>query len=56
MRYYLLQDDMWLNESANRWVFDSFKYATDKANIAFINPLVEYLEPCTYPIDLHRDG
>ena len=56
MRYYLLQDNMWLDESVNRWIFDSFKYPTDKANMEFVDPPVEYMEPCTYSIDLYRDG
>ncbi len=56
MRYYLLQDDMWFEESSKRWMFDCLKHATDKANLEFIDPPVEYMEPCTYPIDLHRDG
>jgi hypothetical protein len=56
MRYYLLKDDMWLDESGKRWIFDRFKYATDKANMEFVDPPVEQMEPCTYPIDLHCDG
>ncbi|MHA3916281.1 imm11 family protein [Halovulum sp. GXIMD14793] len=56
MKYYLLRDDMWLDQSAERWVFDCFKYETDRANFEFVDPPVEYMEPCTYPIDLHRDG
>lgn len=56
MKYYLLRDDMWLDESADRWVFDRLKYETDKGNLEFVDPPLEYMEPCTYPIDLHRAG
>ena len=56
MKYYLLQDDMWLDESSKKWIFDHFKYATDKIIREFVNPPAEYMEPCTYPIDLFRDG
>ena len=56
MKYYLLRDDMWLDESADRWIFDRLKYETDKGNLEFVDPPLEYMEPCTYPIDLHRAG
>lgn len=47
---------MWLEESEDRWIFDSFKYASDNANFEFIDPPDGYMEPCTYPIDLYRAG
>jgi len=56
MTYYLLKDDMWLEESSDRWIFDRFKYASDRGNIEFIDPPIEYMEPCTYSIDLYRKG
>lgn len=56
MKFFLLRDDMWLEQSSKRWIFDRFKHETKKANFEFVDPPVEYMEPCTYPIDLHRDG
>lgn len=47
---------MWLDESADRGVFDRLKHETENANFEFVEPPLEYMEPCTYPIDLHRDG
>ena len=38
---------MWLDKSSKRWIFDHFKYATDKINREFVNPPAEYMEPCT---------
>ena len=56
MKYYLLRDDMWVAERGDRWIFDCFKYQTENANSEFVDPPPEYMEPCTYPIDLHQDG
>lgn len=56
MKYYLLRDDMWQDSSSNRWIFDHLKYPTNTGNFEFIDPPVEYMEPCTYPIDIFRDG
>lgn len=56
MRFYLLRDDMWLEKSSKRWIFDRFKYPTARANFEFVDPPTEYMEPCIYPIDLRRDG
>ena len=62
MRYYLLRDYMdglllETSQSAKLWVFDEFKYESfANANRAFVDPPVTYMEPCTYAIDLYRDG
>lgn len=61
MRYYLLRDDRYgllreTEQSARRWLFGKFKYGTVEQNRAFVDPHVSYMEPCTYPIDLYRDG
>lgn len=56
MKFFLLRDDMWLEKSSRRWMFGRFKHETVKANFEFVDPPVEYMEPCTYPIDLFRDG
>lgn len=56
MKYYLLQDDMWSEDSADRWIFDRIKYPSLKANWEFVEPPLEYMEPCIYPVDLFRCG
>ena len=56
MNYYLLKDDMWDDGSSERWIFNNIKYGRGGSNYDFIDPPVEYMEPCTYPVDLYRDG
>ena len=56
MKYYLLRDDSQPAVNPKRWMFYRFKYATGTANWEFVDPPVECMEPCIYPIDLFRDG
>ncbi|WP_312531721.1 imm11 family protein [Paracoccus sp. (in: a-proteobacteria)] len=56
MKYFRLVDDMWEETSQDRWIFGRFKYETERANYEFIDPPIEYMAPCTYPIELRREG
>lgn len=67
MKYYLIRDDVRLDEGPEkRWKFDRFWFGAldEKGNMVvdstdnwnFIDPTVGEMEPCTYPINLHRDG
>ncbi len=56
MRYYLIQDDMWLDESSDRWIFDRLKHEGPSANYEYVDPPAEFMEPCIYPVDLYRIG
>lgn len=50
MRYYLLRDDI---EFPNRWYLGDVHHVD---NWLFSDPPNEFMEPCTYTIDIYRDG
>ena len=67
MKYYLLKENIRLDECPRkRWKFDRLRFAVldengdlvpgDGDNWNLIDPPAGGMEPCTYPIDLHRDG
>ncbi len=50
MKFFLLRDDINFKQ---RWYLGSIKYVN---NWFFIEPPVEFMEPCTYEIEIYREG
>ncbi|WP_046269472.1 imm11 family protein [Pseudomonas syringae] len=50
MKYYLLRED---TDVYNRWYLGGIKHCN---NWFFTDPPVEYMEPCTYEVEMQSDG